>query len=31
MVSRKLEDDDKVTGKAEDNNEGEATKTNEED
>ena len=31
MVSRKLEDDDKVTGKAEDNNEGEATKTKEED
>ena len=31
MVSRKLEDDDKVTGKAEDNNEGEATKAKEED
>ena len=31
MVSRKLEDADKVTGKAEDNNEGEVTKTKEED
>jgi hypothetical protein len=31
MVSRKLEDGDKVSGKAEDNDEDEATKTNEEE
>ncbi len=31
MVSRKLEDGDKVSGKAEDNNEGEGTKTIDED